>query len=34
MRKEYDLTAAKKNPYAAQLKKPIRIHLDEEFISY
>jgi uncharacterized protein (DUF4415 family) len=34
VRKEYDFTAAKKNPYAAQLKKPITIHLDEESISY
>lgn len=34
MRKEYDFTAAKKNPYAAQLKKQITIRLDEESISY
>ena len=34
MRKEYDFTAAKKNPYASQLKKQITIRLDEESISY
>ena len=34
MRKEYDFTAAKKNPYAAQLKKQITIRLDEESINY
>ena len=34
MRKEYDFSAAKKNPYAAQLKKQITIRLDEESISY
>ncbi len=34
MRKEYDFTAAKKNPYAAQLKKQITIRLDEESITY
>jgi predicted DNA binding CopG/RHH family protein len=34
MRKEYDFTDAKKNPYAAQLKKQITIRLDEESISY
>ena len=34
MRKEYDFTAANKNPYAAQLKKQITIRLDEESISY
>ena len=34
MRKEYDFTAAKKNPYAAQLKKQITIRLDEESICY
>ena len=33
MRKEYDFTAARKNPYAAQLKKQITIRLDEESIS-
>ena len=34
MRKEYDFSAAKKNPYAAQLKKQITIRLDEESIAY
>ena len=34
MRKEYDFTAAMKNPYAVQLKKQITIRLDEESIKY
>lgn len=34
MRKEYDFSNAKKNPYAAQLKKQITIRLDEESITY
>jgi len=34
MRKEYDFSAASKNPYAAQLKKQITIRLDEESITY
>jgi uncharacterized protein (DUF4415 family) len=34
MRKEYDFSAAKKNPYAVQLKKQITIRLDEESIGY
>jgi uncharacterized protein (DUF4415 family) len=34
MRKEYDFSAAKKNPYASQLKKQITIRLDEESITY
>lgn len=34
MRKEYDFTAARKNPYAAQLKKQITIRLDEDSIEY
>ena len=34
MRKEYDFSAARKNPYAAQLKKQITIRLDEESINY
>ncbi len=34
MRQEYDFTAARKNPYAAQLKKQITIRLDEESINY
>lgn len=34
MRKEYDFSRAKKNPYASQLKKQITIRLDEESIAY
>lgn len=34
MREEYDFSAARKNPYAAQLRKQITIRLDEESISY
>ena len=34
MRKEYDFTAARKNPYAAQLKKQITSRLDEDSIVY
>jgi uncharacterized protein (DUF4415 family) len=34
MRKEYDFSESKKNPYASQLKKPITIRLDEDSISY
>ena len=34
MRKEYDFSNARKNPYAAQLKKQVTIRLDEESIDY
>lgn len=34
MRKEYDFSKARKNPYASQLKKQITIRLDEDSISY
>jgi len=34
MRKEYDFTKARKNPYAAQLTKQITIRLDEDSIGY
>ncbi|MBI5862071.1 MAG: BrnA antitoxin family protein [Rhodocyclales bacterium] len=34
MRKEYDFSTARKNPYAVQLKKQITIRLDEESITY
>ena len=34
MRKEYYFSAAKKNPYASQLKKQITIRLDEDSITY
>ncbi len=34
MRKEYDFSNARKNPYASQLKKQITIRLDEDAIDY
>ncbi|NCN70185.1 MAG: BrnA antitoxin family protein [Rhodoferax sp.] len=34
MRKEYDFSTARKNPYAAQPKMQITIRLDEESINY
>jgi len=34
MRKEYDFSKARKNPYASQPKKQITIRLDEEAINY
>ncbi len=34
MRKEYDFSASRKNPYAAQLKKPVTIRLDQESVVY
>jgi len=34
MRKEYNVSAARKNPYAAQLKKQITIRLDEDSVNY
>lgn len=34
MRKEYDFSKARKNPYASQLKKQITIRLDEGAIDY
>lgn len=34
MRKEYDFSTARKNPYASRLKKQITIRLDEESIEY
>ena len=34
MRKEYDFSNARQNPYAAQLKKQITIRLDEDSIDY
>ncbi|MCX2860832.1 BrnA antitoxin family protein [Paucibacter sp. PLA-PC-4] len=34
MRKEYDFSTARNNPYAAQRKKQITIRLDEELIAY
>jgi predicted DNA binding CopG/RHH family protein len=34
MRKEYDFSKARKNPYASKLKRPVTIRLDEASISY
>ena len=34
MRKEYDFSNSRKNPYAAQLKRPVTIRLDQESIVY
>lgn len=34
MRKQYDFSASRKNPYSAQLKKPVTIRLDQESIAY
>lgn len=34
MRKEYDFSKAKKNPYAKKLKKQITIRIDENTIQY
>ena len=34
MRKEYDFSKAKKNPYASQFKRPITIRLDEDSVTY
>jgi predicted DNA binding CopG/RHH family protein len=34
MRKEYDFTNAKKNPYAKKLKQQVTILLDKEAVAY
>jgi predicted DNA binding CopG/RHH family protein len=34
MRKQYDFSSSRKNPYAAQLKKPVTIRLDQDSIAY
>ena len=34
MRKEYDFTKARRNPYARRLKRPITLRLDEDTIAY
>lgn len=34
MKKEYDFSKAKKNPYSSQLKKQITIRIDSDAISY
>jgi uncharacterized protein (DUF4415 family) len=34
MKKEYDFSKAKRNPYAKRLKKQVTIRLDEETVAY
>jgi len=34
MRKQYDFTKARKNPYARRLKRQVTIRLDEETLGY
>jgi predicted DNA binding CopG/RHH family protein len=34
MRKQYDFSKARKNPYASLLKKQVTIRLDEETVKY
>ncbi|MCR1795894.1 BrnA antitoxin family protein, partial [Leptospira sp. id769339] len=34
MRKEYDFSKSKKNPYLKKLKKPITIRVDVDTIGY
>lgn len=34
MRKEYDFSKAKKNPYASKLKRQVTIRMDEATIDY
>ena len=34
MRREYDFPQAKRNPYAAKLKRPVTIRLDDLTIKY
>jgi predicted DNA binding CopG/RHH family protein len=34
MRREYDFSKAKPNPYAAKLKRPVTIRLDESTVRY
>jgi len=34
MRKEYDFSNARRNPYAARLKRAVTIRLDEPTIAY
>ncbi len=34
MRKEYDFSKSKRNPYAKELKKPVTIRLDTTTIDY
>jgi predicted DNA binding CopG/RHH family protein len=34
MRKEYDFSKSRKNPYAARLKRPVTIRLDTASVDY
>ena len=34
MRKEYDFSTSRKNPYAKQLKRPVTIRLDTAVVAY
>jgi uncharacterized protein (DUF4415 family) len=34
MRKEYDFSKGRRNPYAARLKRQVTIRLDEQTIAY
>ncbi|ORF36988.1 CopG family antitoxin [Snodgrassella alvi] len=34
MKKDYDFSQAKRNPYSGQLKKTITIRIDEDSITY
>jgi predicted DNA binding CopG/RHH family protein len=34
MRKEYDFSSAKRNPYSHMLKRQVTIRLDEETVTY
>lgn len=34
MRKEYDFSESRKNPYAAKLKRPVTIRLDTASVDY
>lgn len=34
MKKEYDFTGARPNPYAKRLKRPVTIRLDEPTVEY
>jgi predicted DNA binding CopG/RHH family protein len=34
MRKHYDFSQAKKNPYAKRLKRPVTIRLDDSTVEY
>jgi predicted DNA binding CopG/RHH family protein len=34
MKKEYDFSKARRNPYASRLRRPVTIRLDENTIAY